>query len=917
MPGPVYDRLGDSEGYLFYDPTRNQVIPMARPEVNDLDVQVGIRPATPEEIEGARRGLAAGSTGQKALAAGEAALSGATLGLFEGDPARQQVLQQENPITAGFSTTLGTLGPALLTGAGAGAAAARLGVGRAGVGVATLAGEEFGQALAQEGADAAAQDRNVEVGNLFQNLAVNAAFLGGARLISRVNRGAKAAGESLEAAAESPASALAHARTRAKATRQELSGTPSRAEATHYARNQDEIHAELNDLAGDSGDSLFGREGSFQAAHSVHLKKTDIAGRMTDADVAKVDGTAKDFEERLRVLAEDIANPAAAGMASPAAKRVILQHADDIAETYARSVDAEDLAIALDRTKRTLDGLRERFGAVQTKAGDPLRKNVQLIDDVVEPLRRNLEDVPTWGKHWAEKQAGENRLWSGRQGIIENRAIWQAKLTERLPGAAGRERNEWGSIPVFRVKGDLTEQLLKLNTRDRRHVLDAFDADMAATDAMTQLKLAAAQGEPRKAILRARQDLDNLRTAVEEAKRVVQLHEIHGKTIDAIRQGGDSVGEAIAQGAGAVTGGALGGIPGAIAGGIIGRQARKIYAERFAPVGKASERLSREQLLTRVAERRELRASGKFPKHMTGRMATAVEGAEKALKALPQSAKEQGLESLLATGTAAGGLAMVASASEALDELDRTGKQLREHSVMSMVTGRVKPLENRPSISARFRGEADSLERAFEEKSAKLLELAGDPEQFVARMTEAYGGLSRSGHAGLAAQLSMRTRTAVDYLIEHLPPSVARSMFSPSGGTPDRIAIMQFASLWEGVWFPLDVVRDLAGRKANPTQLRAVRDVHPELYSSIVLDVLKTVGEAGKNVPFEARRYLDVMLNLGSAAGPSFSQNMTNLLALARQSNRQTPQSLGGESVVAPATPTDAFRKGPSAIQPT
>jgi hypothetical protein len=167
----------------------------------------------------------------------------------------------------------------------------------------------------------------------------------------------------------------------------------------------------------------------------------------------------------------------------------------------------------------------------------------------------------------------------------------------------------------------------------------------------------------------------------------------------------------------------------------------------------------------------------------------------------------------------------------------------------------------------------------------------------------------------VAAKLVTRMMVGARYLLENAPPSIAVSMFTPDGGTPDEIAILQFAPVWEAVWRPTDTVRDFASRRATPSAVRAIREVHPDVYARMMGQVFQTLAPGGPAVDFETKRYLDNTMQLGAALGRSFSPKMSDLLATARQDQKQSTQSLGGENNIAPALSTAGFSKGPTAIR--
>lgn len=898
------------EGYAYYDQDTNELVTLDTDQPGSA--QVSLRPATAQEIEGARRGFAARGLSQKALGLGEAAVSGATFGLATSDSpeakARAQVLGQENPILKTGAKLAGTLAPALLTGGAVGAAGAAAGLGGRALGVATFAGEELAQAAAFELSEAAELDREVEIGNIAQGLLEGAAFLGVGRFAGKLfRRGEDAAQAAAKAPGAGPADALARGQAKAaEAGKLELK-TPTRNEAKHYVANRDEIHTELNDLGYQSGNRIFGREGSFQRAHSVQYKKTDILGKMKDADGDGIVDALEDAADQADALAAKIVDASHAGVPSPAAARSLRAQAAQLRGARAGvQVDAalgkarggaEDAAIALDGYKRHLDELREKFGSTATKATDPLRRNVQLIDEVVEPIRKNLEDAKIWGKDWAEKQRGENALWSGKDGIITQRAYWQAELMERAPGAAGKYRTEWGTLPVFQMQGDITERILKLNPSKRRQVLEAIEKDLTATEKMSSIKETIGGPEARSAVAEVRQHIAEFRDAVTEIKRLTQIQDVHGAYIRKV--GGKTLADDL-----------LDSVP--VAGPLAARGLRKIRNE-LTPEGVESRALAIDELRRRIAARQDMRRAGKFDQD--GRKLTA-----EALKAAGKKVVSAGKETLLeaAGGTAAAGgavgLAALAAETQAIREIDQHGKDTTERAMLALASPDAE-LMTLPDIAERFQGSYPDLSTAYQARMGDLRKLAEDPEEFVARVTEAFEPLATSGHPEIAAKLITRMQIGVRYLLENAPPTLGTSMFEPEGSPPDEIAVLQFAPIWEAVWHPLDTVRDVAARNATPKAIKALREVHPDVYARLLTETFRTLAQAGPEVDFETKRYLDNVMGLGAAVGRSFSPQFSNLLATARQDTKQTRPSLGGESVVAPELSTVGFSQGPTAIR--
>lgn len=1057
------------EGFAYVDPSTDELVTL------DSDVlgagQEHLHPATPDDIAGAQRGFKAQGFGQKAIGLGEQAVGGATFGAdaFGLDAlktpdaaARAQVLEAQNPLLKGAARIAGTLLPALATGGALGAGLGAAGVGARAAGALTFGAEELVQSAAYEMADAAETDRNIEVGNIAQGLIEGAAFLGAGRFAGKLFRRGE---EALTDISGSPTQALARAQTASATAADVERATPTWAEAKHYAENADEIRGEINQLGAEAGNKLFGRNGSASRAHNVAEKKADIFGKMKDADSVEIASSLERYADEAEQLS--------AKMASPQAQKTIKQHADRM-RGLAAGADVEDAAIAVDEYKKHLDVWREQLGQVKATSRMTAKANVAAIDEVLEPVRKDLENSKVWGSAWADKQAKENALWSGPDGIINARSRWQDKLMEREAGAAGRARQGLQSVPVFRMKGDMADQILGMSKHDRDYILKNMRQDIAKTEEMGQIKRTLGGTETRQAVDESLADLAEFKDAVEEIARVSRTVDVHGARLKKLGVGaGKNVAEEVLDTV-AVGGAVGGGLPGAAAG-VAVRGLKKLALDAMTPIAKESKALTIGALRASIARRNAMRRGGgdveirtpapaateaetkgkivdfyghpEADQRALGEMAAAAEtlGAGKGvedLNALPLDAadragvdgikrrkdfqesgnvhtdnhgsspgglpqftleggklymgngrhrwtaaqemgkdyiigrirktlpngdeiayigpirvskppaagvrretvggfgrarldsgavgdalknggrkvvkagKETAIEAAGGTALAAGalGVAHMAAETQAIKELDQHSKDTTERAMLKLGSedAQVMPLVN---IADRFRGEHKDLTTAYQVRMADLKRLVNDPQEFIARSTAAFQPLADAGHPELASKLITRMMVGARYLLENAPPSISVSMFRPDGGTPDEIAILQYAPIWEAVWRPMDTVRDFASRRASPSAIKAIREVHPDVYARMLGEVFKTLAPSGPATDFETKRYLDCVLGLGGAMGRSFSPQMSDLLATARQDTKQTQASLGGENNIAPATATVGFSKGPTAIR--
>jgi hypothetical protein len=251
----------------------------------------------------------------------------------------------------------------------------------------------------------------------------------------------------------------------------------------------------------------------------------------------------------------------------------------------------------------------------------------------------------------------------------------------------------------------------------------------------------------------------------------------------------------------------------------------------------------------------------------------------------------------------------------ALAEISDHNKAIQERAGLGLVSkaSRAPKLESLPT---RFKEGAPDLQTAFTNKLNDLKDLDQNPQAFLDGMTDTFGGIARAGHEDLFTRVVARVQIGSQYLLANAPPSVAYSIAHPDGIPPDTIAVMKWAAMHDAVFNPGNVVYEVGTGDATPTQIRALREVHPDIYGNLRAEALKQVSQAGPKIPFETLRQLDSLFNLDGVAGPAFGPSMVSTMAqaYAAQATKSPKQSLSGESVIAPSSATAKFDNGPSSI---
>jgi hypothetical protein len=1012
-------------------------------EVERARTQFGL--ITPEEAQLRQQ---YGSTGEQVKAAGKLAARTATFGAAFDSPEDAKAIKvfgEVSPTLSAVTQVVGAAAPALAAGPLAGAAGEALGLSTRAAQIGASVAEEFAGNTAFERAAATEEGRDINVGNIIVGTGLGA----GISLAARAARGGlgalrdsaerhianRTAGSVLEASDASNnllsrgLKSSGERRSVGAAGAEDVRRPASAAEINQYAQAPEEFHEQVNEAAhGALTDAFTGHDavtgstgGAARQVHGLAFKEQDVLPHMLDVDPNTALDAVYEHASAAMTLAETVrARSPATARRIQAAAEAALQGLQDVAPDQ---IGARG-AVGLNRLKQELDDVTSNFLRMKGTEAKSVGKEIQKAANA---LRSNLEDGKTWGDFWAERQAGENRLWSGDDGIIQMSNVWQPEIFTQGKGKAWvRIDDQLSEVANRTVRPDIAQHIMSMKPIQARKVLDAWESTVDQWERMTQLK--EESGLVRNALeTTGESPVDMLKTSLAQQRKAIEelrflrdagprAKPILDKLAAAnVTKGGAELAFDVASEVPVV--GKLLNTADKATKAATGRSIRDRFAVEPLPPART---FNREEALAAIEARQNARNGVRAPEkgpqggppmppsappspmspapsaapapmspvNLTGKSLTDLGAMDdpnsfrpdsfkglrsseefKATGRVPAAqsrldneegiklrleddgkpmlvdgrhrftvAKEAGLQSVHGTVydangnqifrgaiPIAGGAALVgagvlasgnASASETTDKLatiSGNARAIQERAALGLMVPQSRP-PKLPGVAERFREGAPDLAAAFRMRTQELQQITEDPAAFVQGTVHAFGSVA-SDHPGMFQQLVTRTQIGAQYLLANLPPSVGISMVRPDGIAPDSLALMKYAAMYDAVFNPGNVIYDVATGEATPTQIRALREVHPDIYGDLRANVLKQIGQMGQKVPFETLRQLDNLFDMPGVAGPAFSPAMTSTMAQAyAQGNKPAQKSLGGESVIAPDLATGQLA-GLSAIK--
>jgi|GEM_PF-6477207 len=285
------------------------------------------------------------------------------------------------------------------------------------------------------------------------------------------------------------------------------------------------------------------------------------------------------------------------------------------------------------------------------------------------------------------------------------------------------------------------------------------------------------------------------------------------------------------------------------------------------------------------------------------------------LKAAAAKTGTRGAASVGAMATAGAlGVAGLAAhpVTELLKGMNDDSKAIRERAALGLMAPATRP-QPLPSTIERFREGGRNLAQSFELRKDDLITALSNPEALLAGLDDAFGDLGET-HPQIYGDILARSHAAAQYTMANAPPSVAIGLSRPDGISPDPLALAKFADIWSGAFNPGDVIYDVGTGTATPTQVKALKDVHPDVYDALRLDILKAVDEAEGRIPFETLRKLDVLFDVPGIAPPSFQPAMSKTMQQAWKEPAGGNRAKAESAAAGPGDPMAKFANGPSSM---
>jgi hypothetical protein len=132
-------------------------------------------------------------------------------------------------------------------------------------------------------------------------------------------------------------------------------------------------------------------------------------------------------------------------------------------------------------------------------------------------------------------------------------------------------------------------------------------------------------------------------------------------------------------------------------------------------------------------------------------------------------------------------------------------------------------------------------------------------------------------------------------------------MVRPNGIPMSRARARDFAQKYNSALNPASVFEDVKNGTATPTQMRTLQTVHPDLFDSLRLQLVRQVSQNPDSMSTQRKLRMDILFGGDGLAGRAYSWPMAKAISAYRQD--RAAQAGSGNQMAASST---AHKSAPS-----
>lgn len=217
-----------------------------------------------------------------------------------------------------------------------------------------------------------------------------------------------------------------------------------------------------------------------------------------------------------------------------------------------------------------------------------------------------------------------------------------------------------------------------------------------------------------------------------------------------------------------------------------------------------------------------------------------------------------------------------------IERLSNKGAKLLERSMKSAIDGLTSETVRKAGVitMANRKSERESakdVRNNFKNVSKTLSQYSGNPQLLADNVEAATGSLRDMPQ--IKQSLATKMSIATNYLLQHLPkdPMAGRYLnVEDSGWEPSDTELFQFHRRVAIVHDPKVAINKIADGSITPEEVDTLKNVYPEIFNKLKTEVVSTLVESGKKVPYDKRIAIGTIF--GVPTDPSLEPEMINRL---------------------------------------
>lgn len=221
-------------------------------------------------------------------------------------------------------------------------------------------------------------------------------------------------------------------------------------------------------------------------------------------------------------------------------------------------------------------------------------------------------------------------------------------------------------------------------------------------------------------------------------------------------------------------------------------------------------------------------------------------------------------------------------------------------------------LGNVPSPMARFQGDDEHPEQAYQRWQATLDKYKRDPNSMIDALNQEFTGVVQQSPY-MQKQLAAQAFKIYNFLQDKIPGARGKSIARPNGTPVSPLQLRTFALYATAAVDPASVLQDAKLGRLRREQVETLKALWPKDYEGLRNEVVQQLANGRSTTT--TRQRMNLLFGFGSSIDPALGPTVSKIINAARDAQKQPSGGSSGISASTPPSIKSQVPAGESALQ--